>query len=205
MSAAASATAAPAAAKSGKKKLIMIVAIVLVLVVGGAGAALFMKKKAAAAEGGDEEGAPAAEATAHKVDAKHPPTFLPLDPFVVNLADRDADRYAQVGITLEVEGPEFAEQMKAYMPAVRNAILMILSRKTAADLLAPEGKEALAEEIARESVRPMGVDIDPPTVKKAAKGGDEGDDEDAKPKKKKKKKEVENPVKAVNFSNFIIQ
>ncbi|MCK7493223.1 MAG: flagellar basal body-associated FliL family protein [Comamonadaceae bacterium] len=28
---------------------------------------------------------------------------MPLDPFTVNLADRDAERYAQVGITLEVE------------------------------------------------------------------------------------------------------
>jgi flagellar FliL protein len=206
VSAAASAAAAPPA-KGGKKKLILIIAIVLLLVVAGGGAALFFKNKAAKAAAEGEDETPAAEATAHKVDAKHPPTFLPLDPFVVNLADRDADRYAQIGITLEVEGPEFAEQMKAYMPAVRNAILLILSRKTAGDLLAPEGKEALAQEIARESVRPMGIDIDPPGVKKAAKHADEAEDdtEDAKPKKKKKKKEVENPVKHVNFSNFIIQ
>jgi flagellar protein FliL len=32
-----------------------------------------------------------------------PPTFVPLDPFTVNLADRDAERYAQVGVTLELD------------------------------------------------------------------------------------------------------
>ena len=30
------------------------------------------------------------------------PAFVPLDPFTVNLADREAERYAQVGITLEL-------------------------------------------------------------------------------------------------------
>ena len=87
------------------------------------------------------------------------PVYLPLDPFIVNLADKDVDRYAQIGITLELESTVFADQVKAYMPAVRNAILLILAQKTSQRPARPRGKEELAEEIMREAVRPMGIEI----------------------------------------------
>lgn len=208
MSAAAAAPAnagAAVPAKKGKKKLIIIVVAVLLLLVIGGGAAMFLlKKKAAAAEGEGDEPAPTASAEHHgdKPDLKHPPTFLPIDPFVVNLADKEADRYAQIGITFEVEDAKFAESMKAFMPAIRNGILMILSHKSSAELLDRSGKEQLSDEILRESARTMGIEVEdpePPAKKGAA-------DEDGKPKKAKKKKKVEpNPIKHVHFSNFIVQ
>lgn len=214
MSAAApTANAGAAPVKKGKKKLVIIGSVVLlVLALAGGGAVFYMKSKAAAAAA-EAEGEDAPAATAHKAakaDPKHPPAFLPLDPFVVNLADKDADRYAQIGITLQVDDPKFADEMKAYMPAVRNAILMILAHKTSAELLGREGKEALAAEIMRESVRPMGIEIDPPET--VADGGDDPSskakaksDDEAPKKKKKKKVEEHNPVQHVHFSNFIIQ
>jgi flagellar FliL protein len=202
MSAAAAAPAAEAPAKKGgKKMLIIIIAVVLLLVIGGGAAFFLMKKSAADEEGADgaAEEAPAkvhAAAPERKKDAhKTPPTFVPLDPFVVNLADRDRERYAQIGITLEIEDPHFADELKAYMPAIRNAILLILSYKTAEELLTREGKEQLAEEIRREAVRPLGIEIDDDSHAAPAAPG----------KKPKKKREVYNPVKQVNFSNFIIQ
>ena len=137
MSAAAAATEIPEgipAPKRGKKKLILIgVVVLLVLAILGGGAAWWLKKRAAhAAElATEEEGGGGKAVAEHKIDASHPPTFLPLDPFVVNLADQDADRYAQIGITLELESPAFAEQMKGYMPAIRNAILMVIAHKSA--------------------------------------------------------------------------
>lgn len=204
MSAAATLDAGAAPAKKGKKKLIiMIVAILLVVVVGGAGAALYMKKKAAAeAEAADD--APASEShSAHKPDLKHPPTFLPLDPFVINLADKDADRYAQIGISIEVEDAHYGDGMKAFMPAIRNGILMILSHKTSAELLDRPGKEQLAGEILREVSRTMGIEVEEPEAESADKAHGE---DDAKPKKKAKKKAAEpNPIKHVHFSNFIVQ
>lgn len=177
----------------GKKKLIIIVAIVLVVVLVGVGALLMMKKKSHAE---DEEGAveerPAAAA---HVKPGTPPTFVPLDPFTVNLADKEVDRFAQIGITLEVADPKFADQLKAYMPAIRNNVLIVLSHKTSAELLSVEGKETLAKEIRREAVRPMGIELD-----------DEDEDEGASSKKKKKKKRpVESPVTQVLFSTFIVQ
>ena len=60
---------------------------------------------------------------------------MPLDPFTVNLADRDAERYAQVGMTLELADPKAADLLKAYMPAIRNNILLVLAA-FAASLLA---------------------------------------------------------------------
>lgn len=204
MSAAAAPAAGDAPAKKGSKKM-LIIALAAVLLLGGGGAAFFMmKKNAAAAEGEDGEEVAAdaghAKAAAHapapkaaKHDPGHPPTYVALDPFVVNLADRETERYAQIGMTLEVDDPKFAEQMKGYMPAIRNGILMILAHKTAVELLSREGKETLAEEVMREAVRPMGIEIDPPESE-----ADTG-------KKKRKRAPVYNPVTQVHFSSFIIQ
>jgi flagellar FliL protein len=199
----------------GKKKLIIIVAAVL-LVLGtvGGGTVFWMKKKAAAAAAAaeaDDEPAAHAQARENGHDAAHPPTFLPLEPFVVNLADKDADRYAQIGITLEIEDPKVVDQLKAYMPAIRNGILMVLAQKTSAELLERAGKVALANEIMRESVRPLGIELDDPQADPAAKPGKgddatTGDDEVPKAKKKSRRKApVESPVRHVHFSNFIIQ
>ena len=200
----AAAEAVPAAPK-GKKKLIVIAgALALVLALGGGGAVFMMKKKAA--ESDEDGGAERPHAAAASKDHKSAPTFIPLDPFVVNLADHEGERYAQVGLTLEVDDAKFGEELKTYMPAVRNAILMILAHKTSQQLLAREGKEALAEEIMREAVRPMGIEIDPPEAgEKAADAHDEGPNEGSKKRKKKKKREEHNPVQRVHFSSFIIQ
>jgi flagellar protein FliL len=207
------AAAAPPA--KGKKKLIIIIAAVLLLAIaGGGGAVFYMKKKAAEAAAAAEAEGDAEDAASHgmpkkdaKHDAAHVPTFLPLDPFVVNLADKETDRYAQIGITLEIEDAKVADRLKAYMPAIRNGILMVLAHKTSAELLERKGKEALAAEIMRETVRPLGIEIDDPAAEAEAESADAKDDADA-PKSKKKKKArpvVENPIKHVHFSNFIIQ
>jgi flagellar FliL protein len=200
-------------AKKGKKKLIIIaVAVLLVLLIAGGGAALFLKKRAAdqAAENGEETSAPAESHASAKPDLKHPPTFLPLDPFVVNLADKDADRYAQVGITFEVEDAKFADQMKQFMPAIRNGILMILAHKGSRELMDRAGKEQLAGEIQRDAARTMGIAVDEPEAAAVEKKTDDdaADDEDPKPKAKPKAKKSAgeaNPIRHVHFSNFIVQ
>ncbi|MEO6277096.1 flagellar basal body-associated FliL family protein [Roseateles sp.] len=195
----ATAPAAQEAAPKGggsKKKLIIILAAVLVLVLGGGGAALLLLKKKPV-DDGDEGDTTEEQAPKPKAHAKsdHPPTFVPLDPFTVNLADKEVDRFAQIGITLQVEDPKFADQIKAYMPAIRSNVLMVLSHKTATELLTREGKDQLAKDIMREAVRPMGIEVDEEEAPAA----------DAPKKKKKKKAAVENPISQVLFSNFIVQ
>jgi flagellar FliL protein len=206
--------------KRGKKKLLIVVAAALVLVLAAGGGGVWVLKKKAAhaaalAAGDDEAASPEATQAATRADAKSIPVYLPLDPFIVNLADKDVDRYAQIGITLELESTVFADQVKAYMPAVRNAILLILAQKSSRDLLGRSGKEELAEEIMRESVRPMGIEILAPeaisgatAVAAAGSGAEKTAQDEAAPikaSKKAKKAAVRNPVQHVHFSSFIIQ
>jgi flagellar protein FliL len=194
--AAASATDAKTPAKS-KKKLIIIGAVAALLLAGGGGV-LLMKKKAADADAEEDGHAPVA---AIKHDAKAVPTFVPLEPFTVNLADRNAERYAQVGVTLELADPKLADQIKNYMPAIRNNVLMAIADRTAAELLDREGKTALAEKIKKEASRAMGAEV--PDDDEAS----DGDDKTPRAGKKAKKKKAPPPlpIKDVHFSNFIVQ
>jgi len=190
--------------KTGRKKLIITIAAALLALAAIGGVATFIIKKRAAAAGGDDEHvAHLSQAEIIEEARKHPPTFLPLDPFVVNLADRESERFAQIGITLELDDPKFADDLKTYMPAIRNGILMVLAHKNSQQLLGRAGKEALAAEIMREAVRPLGLEIEdePPEAAK------EEDDEVGKPAKPKApRKPVEhNPVRHVHFSSFIVQ
>lgn len=195
--AAAAEDAAPAKKKGGKKRLLLIAVVVLVLLAAAAvaGVIVLKKRQAALEEAEYQEGAAAAEAVA-EIDTANPPVFLPLDPFTVNLADKNVERYAQIGITLEVQSPEMAEKLKAFMPAVRSNILLLLAHKTSDELLDRAGKERLAAEIMRESVRPMGIRL--PEAEPAAA-------EASAPEQKKRTPPVDSPVKRVHFSNFIIQ
>lgn len=204
--AAAPAPAEGAAPKGGKKKLIIIIAAVLGLVLVGGGAAVYLmlqkQHAAAAAEEGDgEEGSAKKAAPKDHAEKGAPPTFVPLDPFTVNLADKDADRFAQIGLTLQVDDPKIGDELKSYMPAIRNAILLILSHKTADELLSPEGKEKLAEEVRREAARAMGYEVEDP--EEAA--SEEEDEAPKKKKKKKKKVELYNPIVHVHYATFIVQ
>jgi flagellar FliL protein len=195
----ATAQAAPAPAAGGKKKLLVIViAAVLVLVLGG-GAAAFLLMKKQPAEGEEEGNAPpVASAAAAKRAPGVPPTFVPLDLFTVNLADRDSERYAQVGITLEISDPKLGDEIKAYMPAIRNRVLMTIADRTAAQLITREGKEELAQRVRRETSIALGFDVP-----------DEDEEEEAaaegKQKKRRRAAAPPLPVDAVHFSSFIVQ
>jgi flagellar protein FliL len=182
-----------------KKKLIIIIAAVLLLVLGGGGAFLYIsKQKAAAAALAEEEGADpdahAPAAAAHGGD-KTPPVYLPMDNMVVNLADPGGEKVAQVGITLQVIDAHASDSVKAYMPTIRSGVLMLLSQKTSEELLSPEGKQKLIEEILREASVPFG-----------GGGEEEVADEAATAKKKTKKKApLQFPVVGVLFSSLIVQ
>ncbi len=196
----ATAVEAPAPARGKKKLIIIVAAAVLALAAAGVAAAFLMKKGADAelAEDGDEAD-PAQTAAGPGTLAA--PVFVPLDPFTVNLADRQADRYAQVGVTLQIDDSKTGDQIKAFMPAIRNNILMAIADRTAADLLGREGKALLAERIKRETSRALGYEVEDEAID--AEAG--GEVSPAKPRKKRKPAAPPLPVKAVHFSNFIIQ
>lgn len=133
-----------APAKS-KKLLIIIVAAVLVLALGGGGAFFYISKQRAAAAAAEEgEEASPAKAAAHQAP-KSPPAYLPLDSMVVNLADPGGERVAQVGITFEVADAASVDKVKAFLPTIRSSILMLISQKTAEELLTQDGKKKAGE------------------------------------------------------------
>lgn len=172
---------AEAAEPPKSKKMLMIVVLVVVLALAAAAGWFVLAKKNAAAHDEEEE-----EEVAAVVETSGPPTYLPLDNMVVNLADPGGERVAQVGVTLELGGALEIERVKAYMPTIRSDVLMLVSQRTADELLSKEGKEKLAEDILAAASRHFG--------KSAAKKGE-----------KKKGASSGNPVRGVLFSSFIVQ
>jgi flagellar FliL protein len=174
-------------APKSKKMLIIVGGLVVVLALAGGVAWFVLAKKAAAAAAADED-----VEEVSQVAPKGPPTFLPLDSMVINLADPGGDKVAQIGITLEVVDVKAVEKVKVYLPAIRSGILLLISQRTAVDLLQIEGKEKLAEDVLAEALRPFGVgeDVDPKDKKAVARA---------------KKLAQEAPVRAVYFSSFIVQ
>lgn len=190
-------TSAAAPAKSKKMLVIIIAVVVVVLVIGGGAAAWFLSNRSHADE--EEGGAPAA---ARKEAPKVAPTFLPMENMVVNLADPGGDRFAQIGVTLELEDVKTSDQVKLYLPTIRSGILLLVSQRTSSELLSRDGKEKLAADIRREVSRPLGYAV-PKERARAAEAEQEGDGEaEDRPARKRSER---NPVLRVLFSNFIIQ
>jgi flagellar FliL protein len=140
------ATAAPPAKAKGKGKLLIILAIAFaVLAAGGGGAAWYFHQKAAATENKDDGDA--------KKKVNKPPVFNTLENFTVNLAG--GDHFLQLGIVLQLKDEETAEKVKAYLPQIRNKVLLLLSSKTAEDLESPKGKEALIGQVLEAAREPL--------------------------------------------------
>jgi flagellar FliL protein len=198
--------------KKGRTGLIVALAAVVLLGGGGGGAAWWFLGR----------GDPDPEAEAARAQARREATrqFVTLEPFVVNLADRESERYAQVGIVLEVEGAESNKRIADRMPAVRNEILLLISSKQAQQLTTREGKEQLAAEIALAAARPLGwkppdarlaeQDREPaasPKLKASDRNaGDRKGRKDTKDRTADAVAEpVPNPVARVHFASFIVQ
>jgi len=196
--------------KKGKKKLVIIIAAAVAVLGLGGGGTLFYPKKKAAAEEEVEAEADDKHHKSSKRDGKVKPTFVSLDMFTVNLADRDADRYAQIQLSLELTDEKSADLIKNFMPVIRNNILMVLSHKTSTELLEKDGKMKLARDLRREIAKALGLEPleeDLPKLPKKAEAATEGstEEEGAPRKKRRPRPEEMTPVVGVHFSNFIIQ
>lgn len=189
----------PKSPAKNKKLVIIIGAVVLLVAIAGGGAFFYISKQraAAAAEDGEEPVAEATQSSSHDAEKK-PPAYLPLDNMVVNLADPGGERVAQIGITLEVTDAHAADTVKAYLPTIRSGILLLISQRTAEELLSADGKQKLAKDILRQALLPFG----------GMPEEEHSDTEEAPKKKKKTAKKTEHadlPVKNVLFSSFIVQ
>jgi Flagellar basal body-associated protein len=119
----------------GKKKLIFILIPVILLLIGGAGAYFFLthKKK---------------ESTKQMVVAPQKlGVMYDLGSFLVNLADKNANTYAKVSITLELSNQKVEKEVVKRLPIIKDAVINLLSSKTYDEIRTPEGKEELRLEL----------------------------------------------------------
>ena len=116
--------------------LLPIILIVVVLVLAGAGVAVVKMKLLG------KFGKSPKAAVAVKVGE-----VVPLDEFMLNLADTTDDHYIKVTIALGLKMGVSADQFKEKIPATRDAILMVLSAKHLADVRSLNGKNHLKKQL----------------------------------------------------------
>jgi flagellar FliL protein len=149
--------------KKGKLLIIILIVVgVIVLVGGGIAAWLLTTAPDKSKQAHGEEGA------AEEHDDEHPPIYEKLEQFTVNLADQES--YLQTEIQLVVADVKVQEKIKARMPEVRDAMIRLLSSKTAEELSQPDGKDKLAGDIRHELNSVLGIKKDSEGVKKVLFG-----------------------------------
>lgn len=118
--------------KRGKAQpLFLVIVLVLVAVVGGV---LLFSKKVASSHG-------------KPTIVEAPKTLIPLDEFVVNLADQREPRYLKVEIVIEVRGNKAKDEVTDLKPKIRDGIIQVLSSKYYSELLESSGKERLKAQL----------------------------------------------------------
>jgi flagellar FliL protein len=131
----------PEAPKASNKRLIMIAAAVVVLL--GGGGVTYWTLAGSAAE--------SADAKALEPDAPPPAIVVPVDTFVVNLADPGGRTFLRVTLSLIVSDAHAAAELGESEVAkmrVRSAILELLALQTGQRLVTPDGKAELKSAIA---------------------------------------------------------
>ena len=130
-------------AKAGSGKKMMILGLVGILLLGGGGGAAWFFMG-----GGDEEKEVKHAKEAHvDTHGDEPGPVMELDPFLLNLADRDETRFLKVSIKLELDRPEEETDYPTRVPAIRDALLVLLSSKESQLLRTVNGKRRIREEI----------------------------------------------------------
>lgn len=84
-------------------------------------------------------------------------SMMNLDPFIVNLADTDANRFVKLTLRLGLDEPGLGEEFDknpVIVAAARDKIISILTTKTSDQILTPEGKDKLRTEV-RDAVNPV--------------------------------------------------
>ena len=72
---------------------------------------------------------------------------VPLDYFLVNLAEDQGQKLFKVQMEFEVDNADVQEEINKRMPQIRDIIIILLSSKTYSQISSPKGKERLKEEI----------------------------------------------------------
>jgi flagellar FliL protein len=143
-----------APAKKKRSKLVLLAPLVLVLAGVPAGAYVWMQRKAAAADKKDGGG------EAAKPDHGG---VMSLDPFTVNLADKDTPRFLRITMSLVIDDKDAIEELRKdslKQARLRSALLELLAQQLAEHLTSPDGKAELKHAIAEratDALKPLKV------------------------------------------------
>ena len=134
---------------SNKSIFIIFAAIALVLIIGVGIGAYIVGARTITLTPVSEPTAKMAIAPSRTVDTKVDKLgpLVPIDEFLINLLDKDNSRYLKATMTLEVDNEDAAEEIQTRMPQIRDAILLLTSNKTFAELQDLQGKMQLRAEL----------------------------------------------------------
>jgi len=140
----------------GKKKLIILLVVFLLFLGGGGGAAYKFLVLDKQKEKQEENKAEKIQEEIRNVENLG--IMFEVGTFVVNLADKDADRYLKVTIILEVENEQVKQEVEKRLPQIKDSITTLLFTRTSKELKTAEGVEKLKEEILRRvnAILPLG-------------------------------------------------
>jgi flagellar FliL protein len=120
--------------KVSKKKLLLFLVIGLVIVVlAGSVIAVFSTFKGG--KGKEKERSPKET------------VIYSMEPIVVNLFDPTGKRYLQIRLALELKDKKMEEEIKINEPKIKDVIISTLSTKTPEDVLQPEAKDLIKNEL----------------------------------------------------------
>lgn len=144
--------AASAAPSSGNKSSIILVALAVInmVIVAAVGFMLFKGKQKEAQEPKIEQvikGEHEEQAHEHEKPNSFIGKVVPLETFIVNLAESKGRKVAKVNIELELQGNDIADEIDKRKAQVRDIIIILLSSKTYDEVSTREGKESLRNEI----------------------------------------------------------
>ncbi len=120
-------------------KIIALGVAVILIVAGGSSYAIWKHFRGAGTA-----------AAAGKVKKETVQGTLNLEPFLVNLADKDAVRFVKVTFRLGITEKGAEEEIgknNVFLAAARDAIISLLTAKTSEEILSPEGKGKLRQEV----------------------------------------------------------
>jgi flagellar FliL protein len=137
--------------KDPKKMIIMAVAGVVVLGAAGIGYNMWSHAQAEKKKHQEEEDAKPENMLKKQLEQRkknEPPKFVKMDELTVNLPGRGGEHYLQVAPVLQTMDAATEKKVEAFMPLIRDKVLMVLSARQMAELATVEGKAMMAKELA---------------------------------------------------------
>ncbi len=135
--------------KKKKSKILILLILIILLGGGGAGAYLFFGERILESvlnnsKAGRDITKKAAAMETKKGNSGGP--ILTLDPFIFNLAGQNS-RFAKVSLAVSLQNPKAFEEAKKIVPVLRDKALMVLSAKSAEELIDVNKRDSIKIEL----------------------------------------------------------